>query len=193
MFEQILNQVEDWLGLGSGPNGLGPLQMAVRTVIVYVITLAIVRLGSKRFLSKATAFDVIVAIMLGSIMSRSIDGSTPILQTILVGSVLVGIHWLLARLAFYSDWFGPLVKGKPIPLIKDGQVQKAGLREAGLSDGDLTQALRMQNDETDPANIKQAYLERNGSISVIPMKSETRVVDVEVKDGVQTVRIELGR
>jgi uncharacterized membrane protein YcaP (DUF421 family) len=130
--------------------------------------------------------------MLGSIMSSAINGSAPFLQTILVGSVLVGTHWLIARIAFHSDWFGPLVKGKPILLIKEGEIQEQGMREAGLSDMDLTQALRMQNNHTDPANIKEAYLERNGNISVIPMKSEPRVVDLSVKDGVQTVRIELG-
>ena len=192
MFEQVLNQIEIWLGLGRDLNDVGALQMALRTITVYVFTLAIVRFGSKRFLSKATAFDVIVAIMLGSIMSSAINGSAPFLQTILVGSVLVATHWLIARLAFHSDWFGPLVKGKPVLLIKDGEVQQDGMREAGLSDLDLTQALRMQNNHTDPANIKQAYLERNGNISVIPMKREPRVVEVDVKDGVQTVRIEIG-
>jgi len=192
MLAQIFNQIQDWLGLGRDLSDVNAFQMALRTVAVYVLTLVIVRVGSKRFLSKATAFDVIVAIMLGSIMSRAATGSAPFLQTILVGAVLVATHWLLARLAYLSDWFGPLVKGKPILLIKDGEVQRSGMREAGLSDADLTQALRMQNDHTDPADIKQAYLERNGNISVIPMKREPRVVEVDVKDGVQTVRIELG-
>jgi hypothetical protein len=35
-------------------------------------------------------------------------------------------------------------------------------------------------------------MERNGSISVLPQKSEPRIVEVAVKDGVQTVRIEIG-
>ena len=36
-----------------------------------------------------------------------------------------------------------------------------------------------------------AYLERNGSISVIPYGHEPHVVDVSVNDGVQTVRVEM--
>ena len=35
--------------------------MALRTIVIYVFTLAIVRLGSRRLLSKPSAFDVIVA------------------------------------------------------------------------------------------------------------------------------------
>ncbi len=65
------------------------------------------------------------------------------------------------------------------------------MRRAGLSKQDLEQALRSVVQETDPANIKLAYLERNGSISMIPRPSAPRIVDVSVADGVQTVRIEL--
>ena len=52
--------------------GIG--QMALCTIVIDVLTLAIVRFGSKRFLSEATAFDVIISIMLGSVMSgQSMD------------------------------------------------------------------------------------------------------------------------
>lgn len=129
--------------------------------------------------------------MLGSVMSRAINGSAPLFPTLLGGLVLVGMHWLLAALAFHVNWFGPFVKGNPVLLIKDGQVQQRGMRQAGLSAHDLTQALRMQNGHTDPAKIRLAYLERNGDISVIPFKGEPRVLDVSVAGGVQTVRIEI--
>jgi uncharacterized membrane protein YcaP (DUF421 family) len=81
MFEEILNQIQNWLGLGQDLNDVGAAQMVARTIVVYTFTLAIVRLGSKRFLSKATAFDVIVGIMLGSIMSSAINGSAPFIRT----------------------------------------------------------------------------------------------------------------
>ena len=76
-------------------------------------------------------------------------------------------------------------------LIKDGQVQDQGSLRGGITKEDLTQALRQQTKQTDPAKIKLAYLERDGGISIIPFKQEPRVLDVSVKDGVQTVRIEL--
>jgi len=191
MFDEKLTQLHMWLGLSHDINDLSYVQSALRTIVVYGLTLAIVRLGSKRFLSKATAFDVIVGIMLGSVMSRAITGSTPFYPTLIAGATLVGMHWLIAALAFRFDWFGTLVKGKSVLLIENGEIQRDGMRQAGLSDHDLKQALRMQNDHTDPAKIRLAYLERSGSISVIPFKNEPRVVDVEVKDGVQSVRIEL--
>jgi uncharacterized membrane protein YcaP (DUF421 family) len=191
MLQDLWEQLQALFGLGVYAESAGPLQAALRTVLVYVSALALVRLGSKRFLSQATALDVIVAIMLGSIMSRAADGSAPYLPTLLVAGVLVGVHWLFALLAYHTSWFGNLVKGNRVLLIKDGEVQQAGMRRGSITHDDLTQALRIQTRQTDPAKVKLAYLERNGQISIIPNKREPQVFTVPVEDGVQAVRIEL--
>jgi uncharacterized membrane protein YcaP (DUF421 family) len=60
-----------------------------------------------------------------------------------------------------------------------------------VSAQDLEEALRIESHVTEPAHVQLAYLERNGGISVIPRKPEPRVLEVSVKDGVQTVRIVL--
>lgn len=187
----MLQAVAEFLGYERDIGDVDALQMALRTILIYVATLLLVRLGSKRFLSEATAFDVIVGIMLGSVMSRAINSSAPLVPTLAAGAVFVGLHWLLSTLAFHLDWFGAAVKGNPILVIEDGQVQQRGVREAGLSDRDLRQALRLQAQETDLSKIHLAYMERNGTISVIPREREPQILEVSVADGVQTVRIEL--
>ncbi len=191
MVQVIWEQIRAFLALGRDVEDVDAVAMVLRTVVIFAFTLAIVRLGSKRFLSQATAFDVIVGIMLGSIMSRAINGSAPFLPTLAAGAVLVGAHWPLAYLASRTDWFGTQVKGRPVLLIEDGAVQSGGMKEAGLSRHDLAQALRLQGQEPDPSKVRFAYLERNGRISVVPYKDQPRILDVSVEDGVQTVRIEL--
>ena len=167
------------------------IQMALRTMIIYAFTLVLIRFGSKRFLGEATAFDAIVGIMLGSVMSRAINGSAPLFPTLLAGAVFIGLHWSFAVLAFHTNWFGSIVKGNPVLLIKDGQIQQQGVRRAGVSTHDLEEVLRLQTQATDPSKVKLAYLERNGKISIIPCPSEPHIVDVAVVDGVKTVRIKL--
>lgn len=191
MLETIAEQIQAFLGYQRDVGDVTALQMALRTLVIYAVTLILIRLGSKRFLSQATAFDVIVGIMLGSVMSRAVNGSARLLPTLAAGAALVGLHWLLAWLASRTR-FGSAVKGEPVLLIKDGQIQQQGMWETGMSTNDLEQALRLQAQATDPAKIKRAYLERNGSISVIPRPSDPRILDVAIADGVQTVRIELG-
>jgi uncharacterized membrane protein YcaP (DUF421 family) len=187
-----LEAVTRLLGLGRDVANVTTAQMALRTVIVYAFALAIIRLGSKRFLSQASAFDVIVAIMLGSVMSRAINGSAPFLPTLVSGAVLVGTHWLLAALAYRLDWLGPVVKGQPVRLVTDGVIDRDAMRRAGVSERDLEQALRAQAGVTDPARVRLATLERDGTISVLPADQPPRVVEVSVEQGVQTVRVELG-
>ena len=170
--------------------GDGALATAARTVLVYAFALAAVRLGSKRFLSRASAFDVIVAIMLGSIMSRAVQGGASFGPSLLSGALLVAVHRLLATLAARVDWFGPLVKGSRTLLVRDGRVDRDALRESGVSEKDLEQAIRLQAGETEPSRVRLAHLERDGSISVIANR-EPAILDVDVRDGVQTVRVKL--
>jgi uncharacterized membrane protein YcaP (DUF421 family) len=191
MWQTIWERARELLDVGNDSSNIGALATALRAIIIYVFTLAIVRFGNKRFLSKATAFDVIVAIMLGSVMSRGIGGSSPLGTTLLAGAVLLGFHGLFAFVAYHTGWFGSFVKGERVLLIEDGEIQREGMREANITENDLKQAIRLNTNHSDPSKIKTAYLERDGSISVIPLKGEPRVVDVSVKDGVQTVRVEL--
>lgn len=183
--------LETLLALGREASEIGVGQMMLRAVIIYSVTLAVVRLGSKRFLGKATAFDVILGIMIGSVMSRAINGSAGLLPTLAAGAVLIALHGVFARLSYRTDWFGNYVKGRPVLLVEDGRVQPDGMQESSVSENDLAEALRLQGLKNDTTRVQTAYLERDGTISVIPRKEELRVLEIVVVDGVQTVRLEL--
>jgi uncharacterized membrane protein YcaP (DUF421 family) len=188
---RVWEQFQSLLGLHLPVDDVDPVQMALRTVVIYIIALIAVRLGSTRLLSETTAFDVIVSIMLGSIMSRAINGSAPFVPTLAAGGTLIALHWLLAVLAFRSRVFGFMVKGDAILLIKEGVIQPAGMRRGHITANDLTSALRIQTNQTDPARVRLAYLERNGQISIIAYEREPRLTMFAVEDGVQTVHIQI--
>ncbi|MCA1734002.1 MAG: DUF421 domain-containing protein, partial [Acidobacteria bacterium] len=78
-------------------------------------------------------------------------------------------------------------------LIEDGEILWDNMRKSHLSEKDLLGALYTNGTVTDPADVKLARFERSGDISVIPRekKKKMRVVEVAVKEGVQTVRIEI--
>jgi len=189
MLQAIADRLQAFLGFDREIGDVGTIQMALRTVLIYAVTLALIRLGSKRFLGEATAFDVILGFMLGSVMSTAVNSSAPLFPTLLAGAVFVGLHATFAALALRIPWFGAVVKGNPVLLIEDGRVRRQGVRRAGLTARDLDQALRLRARGMAPARIERAYLERNGRVSVIPRESEPRISAVSVADGVQTVRI----
>src|ERR687891_436755 len=80
------------LGLGLQGEQIKVMQMGLRAVIVYVVTVAIVRLGKKRFMGRTTAFDVILGIMLGSIVSRGVTGNAPLVPTLGAAAALMLMH-----------------------------------------------------------------------------------------------------
>lgn len=178
--------------LGLGEDSLTLSQMTLRALIVYLAALMMVRLGEKRILGKSTAFDVILGIILGSVVSRAVNGGARFFETLGAGFVLVALHYLFAFVSFRSDRFGTMVKGSSRTLVRDGEVDWDEMRKSHISRNDLLGALRANGRVSDVSEVERAELERSGEISVLKKKEEPKVVEVSVRDGVQTVRIELG-
>lgn len=170
MIETLADWFRSTFGVGVDAENVGVLQMALRTLVVYIFTLIIVRLGSKRFLGKHSSFDVIVGIMMGSVMSRAINSQAPFVPTLAAGAMMIALHWLLGWIAVHTDWLGPLIKGEPVLLIRDGQLQREGMHKALLTTQDLIEALRLQG-YADPDSVHLAYLERDGTVSVVPYRN----------------------
>ena len=80
--------------------------------------------------------------------------------------LLVVLHGLLAMAAARWSWLSTLTKGASIPLVRDGQLDEAAMRRAGIGQGDLRMALRAAG-HNDLERVRSASLERNGDISVI--------------------------
>ncbi|HWD91431.1 MAG TPA: YetF domain-containing protein [Verrucomicrobiae bacterium] len=159
--------MDAFLGIGRDPKNLTFVQIMVRGILVFIITLIMVRLGDKRFLSKKTPFDAILGFILASMLARAVNGSSAFWPTLGGGFVLVGLHRLIAFLSRSSHKFGILVKGTSDVVIRDGQIVPAGMRRNDLSEHDLYEDLRMNGQVDDPSQVKVAYAERNGHISVV--------------------------
>lgn len=186
---------EDWPVVGSllglGEPTLDLLEMALRAVVVYIAAIMMLRLGQTRFLGKYTALDVILGFMLGSILSRAITGNSPFFETLGAAIVLVSMHWLLAASAYRWSAVGTLVKGRKKVLVRDGEIQWDAMRSSHISEHDLMGALRSGSGIEDLHEVKTAWIERSGNISAVRRERAPRVVEVQVRDGVQTVRVEL--
>lgn len=188
--QELGNALTQLIGLDA--DSLNIWHMVIRAVVVYLSALLMVRIGEKRFLGKNTAFDVILGIIFGSVVSRAITGSSEFFPTLAAGLTLVLLHWLFSKLSFHSDWFGDVVKGHHRLLVEDSTIKWDSMRESHISEKDLLTALRSQANLGDIGDVKEARLERSGDISVIKKSSEPKILEVEVVEGVQTIRIQVG-
>jgi uncharacterized membrane protein YcaP (DUF421 family) len=155
------------LGIGTEPRDLTFLQVSVRGVIVFIATLIMVRLGSKRSLAEKTAFDAVFIVIIGSMLARAINGSEAFFPTLGTGFVLVFLHRVFGIAAYYSHAFGILVKGKPVVLVQDGRLQRKNMLWDHISKHDLEEDMRLEAKTDDLSRIQVARLERSGDISFI--------------------------
>ena len=140
------------LAPGAEPKDLNTLQVSVRGIVVFAATIWIVRVGEKRFLAQRTAYDAVLTFILASMLSRAINGSAPLLPTLVCGFVLVLTHRFLSFCAARSHRFGSLVKGHDIKVIEEGRVDEQALTAHHISRHDLEEDLRLKGIES-PAQI----------------------------------------
>ncbi|MBK0404347.1 DUF421 domain-containing protein [Adhaeribacter sp. BT258] len=165
----------DFLNTLIGPDSKDILwwQMGVRGILVFLLTLFMVRYGDRRIFSKSTALDLVLAIILGSILSRAITGNSPFFATLFTALLLVGFHWLLAMTSFHIKGFGKYVKGRETQLIKDGNLLWNKMEQEKISLNDLYEACRKSKMQ-DLTNVKDAFFERSGDISLIPFGKDEK-------------------
>jgi uncharacterized membrane protein YcaP (DUF421 family) len=175
IFEYLYTLFDSLLGLSLPRSDLSWLNMGSRAIIIYIIGIVIVRMGTKRIQGKPTTFDIMLFLILGSVLSRAINGDSPFFATITTTFVLMFVHYIFSVMTFYSSNFGTLLKGTPIVLVKDGKILWVNMKKAFISENDLLSSLRLRGKVIYPKDVKLAVLERNGEISIIPYATSEKV------------------
>lgn len=124
-----------------------------------------------RAFGQKSAFDSIIVIMLGAVLSRAVVGASPFFATLLAGAVFAGVHRLLAILSMYSEVVGYLVKGQKITLFQNGQIIKKSMLICSVSYKDLQEEVRLKLNEATMNNVQEIAMERSGKISVVKKNS----------------------
>jgi len=148
------------------------LQMSARAVVIFFSALVLIRIADKRFLANKTGFDMLFAFILGSSLSRAINGAAPLVNTIAVGFIIVLIHRALARLAYHSRPICQLLKGKSEIIIRDGVLDRAVMARNDITEADITEDMRLKTNINDFKKVREARIERNGEISVLPIEAK---------------------
>jgi uncharacterized membrane protein YcaP (DUF421 family) len=160
---------KDWLEalFGSTPEDLTPLQMSLRAMLIFLICLCLIRFCGRRAFGMHTAFDNVVAVLLGAVLSRAVVGASPFVATIAAGAAIVVIHRFTAWLGMRSHLIGKLVKGEVGVLYENGRVNNETMRKHRISERDLMEGVRLSANVDSLDEIEKIYVERNGKISVI--------------------------
>jgi uncharacterized membrane protein YcaP (DUF421 family) len=166
-----MNALQNFFLILLGPDGkateLTLLQISLRGFVIFVVGLAIMRIGDRRSLAEKTAFDAVFIVLIGSMLSRAINGTAPFFTTIGAGIALMIIHRAFALGAFKSHEFGKLIKGSAYTLVRNGEIDWKEMKHGLVSQHDLEEDLHLDAKTEDISEIQTARLERSGDISFI--------------------------
>ena len=170
MFDTVRELVDRWLGLGLPASELHFTHMACRTVVVFGFGVIIARLADRRLLGHTAGFDIVVMVILGSVLSRGINGQAAFFPSLGASALLILLHHVLATAAFHWHWFSDLTKGQPRTLVRDGKIDRREAARSKITDEDLHENLRLNGNLAEVSDVAEARLERNGSVSVVKKK-----------------------
>lgn len=145
---------------------LNVLQMTDRAVIVFFLTIILIRISGRRSFGMKSAVDNVIVILLGAILSRGVVGASPFLPTIAAALAIVVLHRAASWAAVRWPACGRLLKGRPVVLADNGKLNYGAMRQNLVSMHDLQAGVREASGKTGIPADKKVILERNGTISL---------------------------
>jgi uncharacterized membrane protein YcaP (DUF421 family) len=139
---------------------------ALRATVIYVFLLVLIRFLGKRTVGHSSAFDFMVALVLGELVDEPIYGDVGLPQAFVALGVIGGWHAINQLLSYRSERFDRLTGGAPAVLVRDGAVDRDAMARERINDEDLRSLLRLHGLE-DVGDVALATLEPSGRLSVL--------------------------
>lgn len=142
------------------------LMTAARAVGVFAVMLVVIRLLGKRTIGNFSAFDLLVALMLGEVVDEIIYGDVTLAQGFVTIFVIAGAKYVTSVMSSWGNGFEKVLEGTPTVIVRDGEFVQKGMRSELMNDREVMAALRLQG-ISDLREVKLATVEVDGIVSVI--------------------------
>lgn len=157
---------------------------ALRTVIIYIVIIAALRLAGKRQLGELQPSELVVALLIADLASVPMqDVGIPLLNGLVPIAILVALELILSALTLKWHWLSRLISGNPVVLIRDGVLDQKALKQLRLTVEDLMETLRQQ-EVFDPRDVQYAIAETNGKISLFLKPSVQTATRADVQTSI---------
>lgn len=157
--------------------------VAWKTALVYFLLVGLTRLIGQKLLARATFFDFVIGITIGSIGGAYVVTSTPGYFVLFSPIILAFLVLATGFFAMKSRRFRSIIEGEPVILIREGAIQYENLRRTRYHVDNLLSDLRVQG-IFDISRVECAILEPHGRLSVVERDAGQSPTPVElIKDG----------
>jgi len=144
----------------------------VRTIILYLVLIAVVRLMGKRQIGQMEPSEFVVTMLVANLASIPMqDGAIPLYSGFVPIVTVLGVELVLSALSMKNTRLRKILCGKPVILVENGNILQKNLRKTRITLDELTGHLR-EKDVLDLQAVQYAILETNGNLSVFPYPKE---------------------
>ena len=143
-------------------------EKVIRSAVIYLFLLIVIRLVGKREVGQLSPFDLIVLLIISNVVQDAVIGRDASLGGAMVGVLTILIlNYLLVEMTFRYKRARKLLEATPTLLVHNGKIMDQNLKRERITHEELLSALR-QNGLVEPSQARFAVLEENGHISVVP-------------------------
>jgi uncharacterized membrane protein YcaP (DUF421 family) len=139
---------------------------AGRAVAIYAVMLVMIRFMGKRAVGNFSAFDLLVALMLGDLVGAVVYGDVPFAQGLVAILPIAALEYGNSWLTYWNRGFDKMLEGEPTIVVRHGEFQRRGMRRERMSEHDVVGALRL-NGIDNIKKVRFAVVESDGQVSVI--------------------------
>ena len=154
----------------------------IRSIILYIIVLVVMRLMGKREIGQLQPFELAISIMIADLASIPMaDTGIPITNGIIPILGLLVMHLVISIINIKSIRGREIICGRPSILIYRGKIDEKVLRKERFTVNELEERLR-GNNIVNIGDIEYAILETSGQVTVIqkPEKRNTTPQDFKI-------------
>ena len=145
------------------------ISSVVRTVLVYLAVVVAMRLMGKRQLGELQPAELVTTLLISNVASICIDEPDLPLSASLVPIFLItALEILNSTLVWFCPLYAQLLLGKPVTIIRNGEILQKELARLRITAADLAEALRGR-DIFSPQEVYWGVVEPNGSITTAVM------------------------
>jgi uncharacterized membrane protein YcaP (DUF421 family) len=143
-------------------------EIILRTAVVYVVVLVLLRTAGKRELGQMSPVDLVVILVISNAVQNAMTGGdNSLIGGIIAATTLVAVNTAFSRVGHRVPYLKHLFESQPTVLVEGGKLIKRNLERENVEEDELMMAVREHGIE-ELAGVEAAYLERDGSISIIP-------------------------
>lgn len=146
-------------------------EIIVRGTLMYVFLFILFRLVLRRDVGNVGISDFLLVVIIADASQNGMSGdANSVPDAILLVLTLTFWNYAIDFLSYYSPPLRRILEPKPLPLVRDGKMNRRNMRKEFVTPDEIESKLR-EHGITDIAHVHEMIMESDGEISVIQTSS----------------------